>query len=52
MDEFTEWLLAHHSDVYEAAIKYIADKPTWDLMDGCDAVDSEVYNYYCEYIIK
>jgi len=48
--KFTEWLAKNHSDVLQAANEYIAEQPGWDLSDGVDAVDSEVYNYWCEYV--
>ena len=49
--KFTDWLDGHHPDVLEAAREYISTRPGWDLDDGVDAVDSEVYNYWSEFII-
>lgn len=41
---------AKSSRVLEDALEYIADKPRWDLDDGIDAIASDVYFYWCEYV--
>jgi len=47
-ERLEKWLQENHPDVLIDAKEYIKDRPNWDLMDGFDAVASDIYGYWCE----
>jgi len=43
-----KWLEDNYPEVLEQAKTVMEERPSWDLADATDLVDSHVYNEYCE----
>ncbi len=46
MKLFEDWMQMKDPSLLKAARDYIADRPGWDLVDGVDALDSNLYGSY------